>query len=142
MRCVDEDQVAGHWRTFRFRVLKSSWGIAVDLTARTWTGVDVPRRAIQVGSRTWLDVSSGQLTSVDVDQLVFAARRVADSIEAARPGANVTIDVRDVAYALTDYQAEGLAAALIGWAIEEFELEYPAIQITFDSEQNWYEFDW
>jgi hypothetical protein len=132
----------GRWRTLSFRVIRSSWGIAVDLTARGQTGPDRPVEAIRVGSKTWLNLSALTLPLDDTNHLVWAARRVADQVEAARPMADVTIEVHDVKYPLTDYQPEGVAAALIGWVVEEFDLEHPPIEITFDAEANRYVFAW
>jgi hypothetical protein len=46
----------------------------------------------------------------------------------------------DVSYVPTDFQAEGLEAAAIGWACEEFNLDPPTIEITFEPGVNKYRF--
>jgi hypothetical protein len=61
-------------------------------------------------------------------------------IEQAVPEGPIVIEIESVDYVPTDYQPEGLEAAIIGWATEEFALPDPRVDITFDRASNRYVF--
>jgi hypothetical protein len=131
------------WRTFSFRVLlASSWGIAIDLKARERQLVEEPVDAIRVSQRTWLDVSGVVLPTQDIAQIRWGIAQVAPEIEAKRPLGHTLIEIGSVDYRPTDYQAEGMAAAIIGWVSEQFDLEPPNVAVGFDPMNNRYVFDW
>jgi hypothetical protein len=111
------------WRTFRLRTCEDGWDVTVDLTAWCVELPDAPSEAIPAGERTWLDVSQVRLAPEDVEQLRWGLTAVAPAIEAGRPDRHVLIDVIDVQY----HQPQGMAAAIIGWAAEEFSFIPPAV---------------
>lgn len=129
-------------RTFELRVLKGSWGIAIDLVAHAQRLASPPADALPAGDRTWLDVSDVALGRQDVEQLVLGLSRVSAMIAEHEPRTHVVIRIDDVRYTPTDYQPEGMAAAIIGWATEEFELPQPDLEVRFDRDENRYVFQW
>lgn len=129
------------WRTFPLRVLKASWGVAIDLRARAVPAAEPPVGSLRAGGRVLLDVSHVQLPATDVLQLLRGLRAVAAQIEAAVPGEDyLVVEVDEVSYPPTDYQPEGVAAAMIGWATEEFDLARPDIDVRFEKAANRYVF--
>lgn len=130
------------WHTFPLRILKASWGIAVDLRARAVPSAQARLGALPVSGRVLLDVANVQLPAADIEQLVYGLGVMASAIEAKEPDGYVVIEVGDVEYTPTDYQPEGLAAAMIGWASEEFDLSSPIKSVEFDKLANRYVFSW
>lgn len=128
------------WRTFPLRVLKAAWGIAIDLRARAVFSAQVPSGLLTAGNRVLLDVSKVQLPAVDVEQLQTGLQAMAAAIEASVAHGYIVIEVGDVNYTPTDYQPEGLAAAMVGWVCEEFGLESPMKDVRFDRANNKYVF--
>jgi hypothetical protein len=128
------------WRTFPLRILKASWGIAIDLQARAVLAESPPHDLPSVSPRVWLDVSGVRLPDTDIKQLVRGLTVMAPAIENKNQDAYVIIEVGRVSYTPTDYQPEGMAAAMIGWVAEEFGLDSPVIDIHFDKNANRYVF--
>jgi hypothetical protein len=128
------------WHTFPLRILKSSWGIAIDLRARAVLAAKPKAGAMRVAERVQLDVSKVQLPDEDNEQLIRGLKIMAAKIMAAQPHGYVVIEVDKVEYTPTDYQPEGLAAAMIGWAAEEFNLTQPDMDVYFDKAKNRYVF--
>jgi hypothetical protein len=126
------------WRTFPLRILKASWGIAIDLQARAVLAEDPPHDLLRVSPRVWLDVSGVQLPDADIEQLVRGLTVMAPAIEKKNQDEYVIIQVGRVSYTPTDYQPEGMAAAMIGWVAEEFGLDSPVRDIYFDKNANRY----
>lgn len=124
-------------RTFAFRSLQGSWGIAIDLTAQAFAGAPETNAAEPVGTHIWLAVST-PLPEADRRSLLAGLASVASRIDAVTNKADFLIEVQRVQYTPTDYQVEGLAAAIIGWACEEFQLGPPGTSVTFDPEKNRY----
>jgi hypothetical protein len=117
-------------RIFALRVLKSSWGIAIDLQARSCVVEASPAGLVRGGSRTWMDISRVVLDERDALELALGMSRVAPMIERVRPDGHVIIEVLSVQFTPTDYQPEGMAAAMVGWATEEFNWTHRSSMLT------------
>ena len=128
------------WRTFPLRIIRYSWGIAIDITARWSSVTDGTSDLIQVSPHLWLDIRTTELPAEDVTYLLSGLQRVGDDALSHAPAKDVVIEIGKVVYRPTDYQPEGMSAAIIGWAAEEFGFDPPEIQITFDRRANRYEF--
>lgn len=128
------------WRTFPLRILKATWGIAIDFQARAMITPDEPHGLLAVSKRVLLDVRRVSLPAVEIRQLQTGLLSMAPGIEASIEDGYVVIEVGDVAYAPTDYQPEGLAAAIVGWVAEEFGLEPELTEVHFDKAENRYVF--
>ena len=129
-------------RTFALRILKASWGIAIDLAADAQRRAEPPEGALPAGDRVWLDVSHVALGPRDIEQLRLGLSRVSPMIASRDPGHHVLVQIDDVRYTPTDYQPEGMAAAIIGWATEEFDLPQPDLEVRFNRDENRYVFEW
>jgi hypothetical protein len=128
-------------RIFPFRVIKWSWGIAIDILARALPGGPILPEDIPVGTRTWIRILP-PLSQEARDSLVAGLGRVSPLIEQAVPEGPIVIEIERVDYVPTDYQPEGVEAAIIGWATEEFTLPDPSVDITFDRASNRYIFEY
>jgi hypothetical protein len=128
------------WRTFALRVLQASWGIAIDLRARAVFDDVLPPESLLVGNRVALDLTDVQLGAEEVEQLQRGLRLMTPAIELAHPDGKILIKIGEVGFTPTDYQPEGLAAAMIGWASEEFQLDPVPWDFKFDASTNRYVF--
>jgi hypothetical protein len=114
------------WHTFELQIPDTTGGIAVNLTAWSVYLPEAPIGPLRAGPRTWLEVSQVRLTGPDIDQLLSGLAAVAPVIEAARPDHHVLIDVVDVQYRTSSSQPGIMAAAIMGWAAEEFDFTWSA----------------
>ncbi len=89
-----------------------------------------------------MDVSRVNIGEADAAQLAFGLALASSRIERHLAAGHVVVDVRQVDYTPTDYQVEGMAAAMLGWAQEEFDLEPQGVGVDFDRERNRYVFHW
>lgn len=129
----------GDRRLFALRVMKSSWGIEIDIEAKAHVGSPPPRDALRAGSRTWLYI----LDPLDREHrhaLLEGLRHVATEIEHAVPDAMVVVEVQNVDHSPADCPAEAFAAAMIGWAADAYGLGEPAYTVDFDEAANQYVF--
>jgi hypothetical protein len=83
-----------------------------------------------------------QVAAIDIEQLQRGLQVMAPAIEDVETRGYVIVEVGEVDFALTDYQPEGMAAAMIGWVKEEFGLDSPIVSISFDKANNEYVFTW
>jgi len=126
------------WRTFSLRVIQASWGIAIDLRARAVIGDDLPPDSLPAGDRVALDLNGVQLPAEEVEQLLRGLRLMVHAIASAHPGVHVLVQLGAMSFTPTDFQPEGLVAAMIGWAAEEFGLEQVPWDLRFDKSTNRY----
>lgn len=131
----------GERRLFALRVMKSSWGVEVDLEAKAHVGSPPPRDALRAGSRTWLYMLD-PLDRPHRQPLLDGLRHLAPEIERVVPDAMVVIEVRGVDYSPAECPAEAFGAAMIGWACDEFDLGEPAYAVDFDEAANRYLFSY
>ncbi len=100
--------------TYNYRVIKSSWGIAIDITAEVLPLADSRYAAIEVRNGLWLSVDMGvKLTQQEHQMLTIGLRLLNGDLDriVQRDGPLV-IRVYDVSFNPVDYQEEGLAYAL------------------------------
>lgn len=128
------------WRIFPLRILHGARGIAIGLRARAVSSTRAPPGLLSAGERVLLDVRGVRLAAADAGQLQAGLRLVAAAIGALVAHGYVIIEVGEVTCTPADYQAEGVAAAMAGWACEEFGLESPVKDARFDKSTNRYVF--
>ena len=125
--------------TYHYRIIKSSWGVAIDITAEM-TSVPIVG-AKQVTDTIYLSMEAPiGLMSEERAYLVGGLRLVADQIHSTL-NAPVMIRILELTFNHCDYQPEGLACAIAGWVAQEMGFEPPTIQVTFDRQLNQYQFD-
>lgn len=128
-------------RTYTYKVIKSSWGIRVALTARA-DGRD-PLEGVAGSHRPTLEIEDGvNLSTEEKQQLDHGFACASDEVMKACGSQAVTIVVESVFYVESDYQPEGLAVAMLRWLEEEFSLPRHDIPATFDRNANRYSFEW
>ena len=127
--------------TYVYRVLKSSWGIWISLTAAVWQR---DAGGCSSDGRTSELTFSGRAAEIPLeyqDQLRAGWDTVSPEVSRAIEE-DICVLVEDVRFVDTDFQAEGLAVAMCRWAEQAFGLETHEVDVTFDSEENRYEFVW
>ncbi|KAA2258749.1 hypothetical protein F0L68_23245 [Solihabitans fulvus] len=126
--------------TFVYRERQASWGIYVKLTAESSVGVDLPADAIRISPRLSVELAEAKLPADEVVFVLDGLRMVSRLIENAVPVGQVLVRVREVRIVLTDYQPEGLTAAIIGWAEIEFGISAPPFEVAYDGVAGRYNF--
>lgn len=141
-------------RTAVYRVLGPAGGIAIDLTAGAASVTAAPHSAERISDRIWLDTTpvlehpatdrSGlRLTPDEAGWLRHGLSLAAEAIEAARPpGRRTLVTVYRVLFPETEFQAEGLAGAIIDWSQREFSIPEVAVGISFDRAASRFAFAW
>ena len=120
-------------RTFKYRLVKASWAIAIDITAEASFPAVLPGAATKIQDRLWLNIAPEWLSKDERRYLQVGMTLVADSILASQPKAgHILVTVVDVQYNPCHYQPEGLAAALVGWAAQEFSFKVQEIPVEVD----------
>jgi hypothetical protein len=129
--------------TYSYRIIKSSWGIAIDITAEAvplahYSGT----AAEEVEQGLWLAVETGWQLSPDERRYLATGLRLVSQGMQRRIVQNGPIVVRviDLRFNPTDYQEEGLAYALAGWMAQTFDFPFSPPHALFNREKNRYEF--
>ncbi|MBL1099052.1 hypothetical protein [Streptomyces coffeae] len=140
-------------RTTRYRTARAGRGIAIDLTAGATLGTEPPSRGERISERMWLDTTpvrehprddrSGlRLVADEADRLRPGLALAADAIEARTAGRYVLVTVERVLFNEAHFQPEGLTAALLAWAEEEFGLPAHPGEVSFDEAAHRFVFTW
>ncbi|MFF3015769.1 hypothetical protein [Streptomyces sp. NPDC057939] len=140
-------------RTVLHRVLRGPWGIRIELTASAAVGAAPPERGERVANGVWLDTTpvrthppadrrGKRLDAAEAGWLRHGAAVAAPAVAARHPGAHVLVTVDRVLFPEADFQPEGLAAAVLRWAEEEFALPPHAVDVTFDRTAGRYAYTW
>ncbi|MFD6437757.1 hypothetical protein [Streptomyces venezuelae] len=141
--------------TTRYRLFKGAWGIAVDLTASASLSSAPPPSAHPVTSHVHLDASPAlthppsdrtgwRITPDEAGWLRHGLVLAAPALHTRNAPRHTTVTVHRVLFPHTDYQPEGLAAAMLRWT--ETELGLPPhphpVDVRFDSAANRYVYSW
>jgi hypothetical protein len=129
--------------SYQYRLLKgASWGIAIDVRGESLPGTALPLGAVKVAEGLWLNVDVGwRLTEEQLSFLVLRLHLVAMDIRRQRRNTSaVLVHLTGLEFNPSDYQPEGLAAAIAEWAAQEFDFPKPEIPVTFDRTRNRYGF--
>ncbi|MEX2986045.1 hypothetical protein [Streptomyces sp. C36] len=140
-------------RTTHYRLLRGPWGIWIELTASATVTAGPPARGEQVTDGVWLDAGpvlthpptdreGKRLSPAEAAWLHHGLTLAAPALTAAAPGPHTLVTVHRVRFPETDYQLEGLAAALLQWTEQEFDLPPHPLPVAFDRPANRYVYAW
>lgn len=131
------------WSTNFYKVLKSSWGIWISITAVIRDG-DAAESIGDDGVTTAALELSGRAAELPIGhQRALRTGWAMVSPEAVRAHRrSMCVTVNDVTFVDTDFQVDALAVAMCRWVEKEFGLRPRDIEVTFDAEQNRYGFAW
>jgi len=122
---------------YRFRD-RATWGIYVSLTAEAKLSDTPPTAGTHAYGPFWFELESVQLAGPSLASLVAGCELVGDSIQEKLDRRFVLISFEAIDFALTDFQDEGLTAAMALWLCEEFDVERPLITARYEREDNRY----
>jgi hypothetical protein len=127
----------------KYRLLgRTTWGIAIDLFAEYGPMRVGDCNIHQITPGIWLGISPAIFLSET--ESAFLKRGlwiVGESINSNNPfGEPVRVDVTRVDYEPTDYQPEGLADAIAGWAAKAFGFPKPDFSAKFNKGEGRYTF--
>ncbi|MFF9362383.1 hypothetical protein [Streptomyces griseoluteus] len=129
--------------TYVYRLIKSSWGIRIAITARVEQRAAVEGVRISPRGQLWLEFPNvSLLTESEKEEVAKGLRYVSREI-AEKVGSQVlTVVIESIAYVESDFQLEGLSVAMLRWAEVEFGLQVHEIVETFSRESNRYILEW
>lgn len=129
---------------YEYRLLKSQWGIMIDFDADVFCALG--SEGLKVGDKVFLEGGSSpdwRFKDYDIPFIKIGLERVLpqirDKILQCGPA---LIHVHSVNYGVCDFQNEGIEAAAMLWAAQEFHFDPPAIETSFDKHDNKYVFKW
>jgi hypothetical protein len=129
---------------FEYRVFKSTWGIYIRLTAVAVPYSEQGEGLIEITPELGLLVKPTNMRPVRqmVQYLTLGLQIVAAQVlQNAGSRLPLIVQVLKIEADFVDYQDEGLAAAMIGWAAQEFGFDPPAIPVEYDKSLRKYIFD-
>jgi len=132
---------------YSYRIIKTSWGIAIDIAAeiipindyRNWDELNQCNKII---NGLWYSIKNNILSKEDEECLQKGLMMISKSIFQRFFSNNILIVFHKIEYNPCDYQKEGLVMATIQWAINALNLvPVNDISVSFNKEVNKYEFD-
>lgn len=130
-----------------YRVLQSSWGVYVKLTAEAvQMDFENKRQAVQAGEKLWLTFAEKPLDNGekfyegDIPYLKKGLQLVQNQIRSKSRYSDTCIVIHSISMTPTDFQEEGLIAAMIGWSAKVFAFAAPEIDVHFNKAEHKYEF--
>jgi hypothetical protein len=130
--------------SYKFRVILSSWGIAIDIDADIERVAEAPVEAIMIADRFFLRLGEEvRLPAADLEAFVAGLSRIAPAVsDTLDEGAIAVVELHEVHIAHADFQTEGMEAAAIAWACDSLKIEMPRIKTSFDAGENAYMFEY
>jgi hypothetical protein len=129
-------------REFTYKFIKSSWGIYISIKA-DWSYLSAyGRPSVKISEKLFFAAEAPYLIEVQLKYLHLGLSLLADEFdEKFKHREPVVVILKAVDFNPLDYQDEGLAAALMCWMSEEFEIPIAPLEIKFDRANNRYLFN-
>ena len=125
--------------TYQYRVIKSSWGIAIDIGGEIVFATEAPFGAARVLDGIYVSVGPSWVDDCQRRAIADGVKQMASSVRAACPRGEVaTARILDVSYNPCDYQAEAVPWAVAGWIAEALQAPPPEVSVEFDAKRNRY----
>ncbi|OWA35219.1 hypothetical protein B9G55_11165 [Saccharibacillus sp. O16] len=127
-----------------YRVFKTTWGIYIKVDAGyTSFSNHGYKHVTEITSGLWVHYQTDGENVMEED-IIFLNKglsKVEDLILKNSPYKNNTlIFVDSITIAPSDFQEEGLTAAIMEWAAKAFNFEKPEIKVDYNQKNNKYEF--
>jgi hypothetical protein len=128
--------------THTFKVLKSSWGIWIQITAehRIVNSFSHDYKPVSDFIRFGFDKLQERLNEYDVKLLINGLKWIAKQIEQKFEGELIEIELIDCKFNLSDFQSEGFYYGIADWAAVHFDFKLPDYSVNFNKSENKYEF--
>jgi hypothetical protein len=130
--------------SYTYRLLKgASWGILITLRGDFLPAALLLPKATKITDAVWLQIDVGWCPSEEeVGFLRLGLNLVAGDVERTCGGRTpILVRLTGLQYNPTDYQPEGLAAAVAEWAAQACGFPRPEIPVAFDRARRRYVFD-
>jgi hypothetical protein len=121
----------------------AGWGIVITLGGEIQTGTILPPDALKITEAVWLQMDVGWRPSdEELKFLQLGLRLVAGNVETSCRGRPpVLVHLTRLHYNPTDYQPEGLVAAVAEWTAQMCAFPKPEIPVAYNRAQRRYIFD-
>ncbi|RYZ40124.1 MAG: hypothetical protein EOP49_29770 [Sphingobacteriales bacterium] len=124
---------------YRFRVLQSSWGIAIDLSLRiSYPDRDTLNGVAAVADDIYLLVTDKHNKPSTLNWLHRGIADIAHQLQQHKEAGVLCIEVAAIHYSPADFQPEGLYHAVQDAVLSYFGLDLKEHKISFNKEQNRY----
>lgn len=130
--------------SYTYRLLKgASWGIVITLRGEILTETVLPSDALKIADGVWLQIDVGWRPSEEqLEFLKLGINLVTSDVEKTYRGRTpILVRLTGLQYNPTDYQPEGLAAAVAEWTAQLCGFPKPEISVVFSRSKRRYVFD-
>lgn len=132
----------GGTQTTHLRILLSSWGLHVDLTATLGVADATggwPAGIIPVSNIVGLNIGSAPVLATEAEALISGLRMMLDHFPADGGPEICVVEIESVRMLETDGQPEALTIAAAVWVADLLKVDRPTFEAAFDHEGNRYE---
>jgi len=139
-------------RNHRFKRQTNAFGVFVGITAYTIRTPTAPTTGGDpISNRVWLDTTTVTdlfrntpiiLSEDEIEWVRTGLRQVVEDIESTEPQGHIIIVVHGLERVEVDYIEPGLAAAIAGWAADEFGFLPHRASIRREEGTNQYVLEW
>jgi hypothetical protein len=126
---------------FRFQLVKTTWGIFVDIDGTIEFEGPTPDQT-PIADGIYLVQSGKMLLHEELEQARRAVLRHKDTLDARRGGGPAVVTLTSFTFAATDFQLEGIDAAITSWLAQELSSQNPWLGGSYNRERNRYDFEY
>jgi hypothetical protein len=126
---------------YRFRLGKTSWAVHIVLDGHVEFTCPAPKQK-QLADGIYLVEVGNLLRLEELPQAEQAVLRFQDILDSRRNGGAAVITLTHFWYAATDYQLEGVEAAVASWLAETLQIPNPWLGGSYDRVRNRYDFQY
>lgn len=126
---------------FVYSVLKSSWRVYVELDADWRNFSEFVGSSTKISEKLFFSQKSNYINERELEFLKLGLRLAAKNIdELFKDKEPIVVITQKITFNICDYQEEGLACAILGWISQEFNINVPDVDVSFDKPNNRYVF--
>ncbi|MDF6066839.1 hypothetical protein AB0K64_33895 [Streptomyces sp. NPDC053741] len=130
--------------TYVYKILKSSWGIRISITAGVEFRAGQEGERVTAGYPVWVRFadSASSLPPACKEEVSKGLSMIAAEVSEKVNDRPVMVTVGELSYIESDFQVDGISVAICRWAENMFGLHERQITASFDRELNRYHFEW
>lgn len=134
--------IVGH----KYIILKSSWGICVNISAECKEITEISDKSHKVCENLFVKFTDKPLMQYDfykgdMEYIIKGLKFVSKQIIENSLFENTLIEIYKLEYSLCDFQDEGITMVIMEWASKVFYFKMPEIEVNFNKSENRYIFD-
>ncbi len=119
---------------YTYRVLKSSWGISVELDMEEIKALSILDSDLQVFDNVYLRVGDQLRIKKSIVEYwsIKALNDLRNEIDIVKNGKNICYYIKGVEFSFIDFQEEGIYCAILGWFAEFYDINIALPEVEYD----------